>query len=86
MDCDSYDYCGTLYKTCASLNETISPLQITIGDEYVYSLPVSTWSQDGYDGDDNGCSLLVSSNTDSNAASSITLGVTFLEQFTLSFD
>ena len=54
-------------------------MRITVGNEIMYTLPLSTWSQDGYDGDSNGCSLLVSSDENSNAAGSITLGLAFLE-------
>ena len=52
----------------------------------MYSLPVSTWSQDGYDDNDDGCTLLVQESGDSNAVGSITLGLIFLEQFTLAFN
>ena len=61
-------------------------MNITVGSSFMYSLPVSTWSQNGYDDNDEGCTLLVQESGESNSVGSITLGLVFLEQFTLAFN
>ena len=49
-------------------------------------MPVSTWSSDGFFGDRSGCSLLVREKDSVDDIGFITLGLSFLHQFTVAFD
>ena len=81
LDCDSITFCGSRKKNCAQLADTVPSLKLNITDEYAYTMPVTTWSSSGFDGEQNGCTLRV---MDSNQFSSesnpaITLGLIFLK-------
>ena len=88
LDCDSITFCGSRDKNCAQLADTVPSLKLNVSDEYVYTMPVTTWSSSGFDGKQNGCTLRVMDSNEFSSESNpgITLGLIFLKQFTLEFD
>ena len=81
LDCDSITFCGSREKNCAQLADTVPPLKLKVSDDYEYTMPVSTWSSPGFDGDSQGCTLRVMDSNQINAEGSpgITLGLIFLK-------
>lgn len=64
-------------------------MSIHIG-EMIYTMPPSSYTVDGFDGNSDGCSLLIASIPEDQITAyldyTIVLGLAFLKQFTATFD
>ena len=76
--------CGSRALDCGKLSFHYPSLRIMTGD-FEYTMPLITWGKEGFDGREEGCTLLFKKAESSNGVGGITLGLPFLTQFTVVF-